>query len=1550
MSTFTADPIYELTNLADNLCYVDTIELAEYDNSVNDTGYTYSGLTLVLDYQILFVPHFNNMGHTYSNVMLNNDIYTYTGLTDEIHYFRIMDFYEGGGTFIDPNFGPLTQDQLISGFTTNIISCIDKLDGLTGTCCSIQSILSNLPVVMITNTGGGTDNCDDYIARRTPKGWTLDFVFNKNGDTGWSGSTFFFTGVRDEYDVLNYADNGLSFKFTDEGKIVWTSYRYSGYCDTVSGYTEMYYIDTGGTTNALCSGGTLNDFNITITFERNNVYDDECDLANEGGWNDLVITGTTEELNSKWNNSRDKRLGTLKIYHNARLIHKLKNFEEVILSDRGYQPFTHVVGGGVTGSGGVHEGICCYDIKYVAYFEDVMDFVYLHNRYETETTQNYAISECEVVCVPAVVMVTPTRTPSITPTQTVTPTVTRTPSRTPSVTRTPSITPTPVRISTLLGLLYSSCVIDDPRNLTAANWHVPTKTELEDLETSLGSFPGGELKETGIFPSSYWYNPNVGATNSVQFNGRGGGRRLETGVFESLYEFAYFWTSTSDIFGNNYQGRLSYISTSFTIGTSSRERGNSIRLVSDSTTLTHGQIGTYVGNNGQIYRTIAISGSTGTQEWLSSNLAETRFRTGEYIPELRTNDEWSGGTVCGYCAYNNNWSYVPAIAPTPSISPTISFSSTRTPSITPSPSPLPPLSLTFDDINNIPTGITDPSIVSEWNTFFDLPTYGTPFSSVSVIGNTVNLYGGNEITLKQSLFFLGLDEFMDPIHNTSLLSVNDQIGCIVNSEDSSFGYCTALVTVNFPQLLTGGTYSFYHNEALTNVSFPSMTNVLDYCFEYCISLINPNFSSVLSIGDSAFIDCTGLTNPNFSSLVDMGPNCFMDCYNLSNPNFSSLTIVGGNSFGYCTSLVDPDFFQQITEIGTRGFEGCTGLTNPNFSSLITVGDEVFWDCLNLSDINFSNVTTVGTQAFLGCLQLTGITLPSCTSLGDSVGDNSVFYYISGNTINLIVPAALMTCNSGNPDGDIQYLQANNTVTTTPITTILNPNETYVIPTGTTSISFMYSGVTGTTSTVELNGVLFTVALTGGSVNEEFIWDYYNINGNYHNFGSGYTDSINIIVSGDTFTIIYVRGSTFVTISPIPTGLILTSISDTEIDGEFTINDNGQDGHKVYISTDNLAYNLYQTLIGADNTFQATGLTAGTLYYFYVKAYDGNLIGSRSNIAVEITLSDNGPTNVQANPITGGILITWTDILFNNGDVHIFASIDSGDWNELAVVADDVQSYTHSIIGNHTVDYKLYAEISPDPLSEEYQDILDQMTTPPTGITKYMQNQIVETLVTDGVWTNNISGFWIFAGHTNNNSESLINWRHPTWDKAVLINNPSFQAGYGFSGDVANQRCIDLKWNGVDDADGKFSQNLASFLIGTPNSGSAGALTGSGHYLSSYNRIGYTCEWSFHVNPAHALGTAQSWNTKGYFSVIRNASDNENWYKNKGSAVNGTTASAAPCPYDWRVLATATGTSSQEIYSNGAVSVIVAGNFNETQKNTIIDAIETYMVYVNNGLI
>jgi hypothetical protein len=75
-------------SLAGFSCGRGTITFVEYDNTVNDDQYIYSGLTFTLSYNN-FVNYF---GSPYEETILNNHIYTYTGITGETHYFRIGGF------------------------------------------------------------------------------------------------------------------------------------------------------------------------------------------------------------------------------------------------------------------------------------------------------------------------------------------------------------------------------------------------------------------------------------------------------------------------------------------------------------------------------------------------------------------------------------------------------------------------------------------------------------------------------------------------------------------------------------------------------------------------------------------------------------------------------------------------------------------------------------------------------------------------------------------------------------------------------------------------------------------------------------------------------------------------------------------------------------------------------------------------------------------------------------------------------------------------------------------------------------------------------------------------------------------------------------------------------------------------------------------------------------------------------------------------------------------------------------------------------------------
>jgi uncharacterized protein (TIGR02145 family)/uncharacterized repeat protein (TIGR02543 family) len=99
-------------------------------------------------------------------------------------------------------------------------------------------------------------------------------------------------------------------------------------------------------------------------------------------------------------------------------------------------------------------------------------------------------------------------------------------------------------------------------------WHIPTYNELSLFENELGGFlvAGGKIKETG---TTFWKDPNTGATNEVSFNLRGGSFHSGSG-FMVIKETARWWTSTyhptytsqlyigAASFSNSYLGTSSY--------------------------------------------------------------------------------------------------------------------------------------------------------------------------------------------------------------------------------------------------------------------------------------------------------------------------------------------------------------------------------------------------------------------------------------------------------------------------------------------------------------------------------------------------------------------------------------------------------------------------------------------------------------------------------------------------------------------------------------------------------------------------------------------------------------------------------------------------------------------------------------------------------------------------------------------------------------------------------------------------------------------------------
>ena len=206
------------------------------------------------------------------------------------------------------------------------------------------------------------------------------------------------------------------------------------------------------------------------------------------------------------------------------------------------------------------------------------------------------------------------------------------------------------------GLLYNWYAATDARNIAANGWHLPTQADMTALMLYLdpggiasSNTAGGNMKETG---NIYWTSQSAGTDNSSGFNARGAGSRYE--IFSELRGSFSMWLS-DEYESDAERAYISYIlynnDTLYNnTPISLKYYGQSIRLLKDSTSLTHGQAGTYTGNDGKIYRTICI----GTQEWLADNLCETHYRNGDLIPEVTDNAAWVALVTGARCSYNND--------------------------------------------------------------------------------------------------------------------------------------------------------------------------------------------------------------------------------------------------------------------------------------------------------------------------------------------------------------------------------------------------------------------------------------------------------------------------------------------------------------------------------------------------------------------------------------------------------------------------------------------------------------------------------------------------------------------------------------------------------------------------------------------------------------------------------------------------------------------------------------------------------------------------------
>jgi hypothetical protein len=156
-----------------------------------------------------------------------------------------------------------------------------------------------------------------------------------------------------------------------------------------------------------------------------------------------------------------------------------------------------------------------------------------------------------------------------------------------------------------------------------------------------------------IEDDEFWATPNFG-TDLYGFRAKGGGVRYgNKGTFEALKIYSFIWTKEEFVWDTLMAyvlGPFAYNYEKCEVSADDKQSGHYLRPVKVLTSLSEGETGTYVGNDGKIYPTRCINGI----EWVVENIDETEYRTGDLIPVVTNNATWAALATGARCSYNND--------------------------------------------------------------------------------------------------------------------------------------------------------------------------------------------------------------------------------------------------------------------------------------------------------------------------------------------------------------------------------------------------------------------------------------------------------------------------------------------------------------------------------------------------------------------------------------------------------------------------------------------------------------------------------------------------------------------------------------------------------------------------------------------------------------------------------------------------------------------------------------------------------------------------------
>jgi len=252
-------------------------------------------------------------------------------------------------------------------------------------------------------------------------------------------------------------------------------------------------------------------------------------------------------------------------------------------------------------------------------------------------------------------------------------------------------------------------------------------------------------------------------------------------------------------------------------------------------------------------------------------------------------------------------------------------------------------------------------------------------------------------------------------------------------------------------------------------------------------------------------------------------------------------------------------------------------------------------------------------------------------------------------------------------------------------------------------------------------------------------------------------------------------------------------------------------------------------------------------------------------------------------------------------------------------------------------------------STEYQTVYNAMTNKPTSAIAEEQNTMVSSLVSAGVWAE-LDALYIFAVHTNDDSEALINWVNPGINDATIGVSPTFTAYEGFQGNGTTQY-INLNFNPTTDGS-NFTINDCSFYNYIRNNVKEDTYDFGGYDGSNramFRAYGSTDQVFIGINTTTGR-TASNTDSRGFFYSERTASNSMEFFRNDSSLGTDSTASSGRPNVDLYACAQ-NNNGSPGNFSTRQISVIgFGGALTSGQQTTLMNAIETYMDSNGKGVI